>query len=613
MVRGDRDTNEVEIDQLRFVAGVTGDLQRWRNNRGFGDWTYDAYVSYSRSDGYNSLEGILDEELELSLQTSMIHPDTRQIVCGTDGDGDGIPDGNDCVPVNLFHPALYQPGGGNLGSQAEHDYLFGIREFDTVVEQTIASLVLQGELFQLPWNSTSVPLVLGFEWRRDEIDSIPNDVAADGLLFGFFSDGGAVGSRSIKEFFAETELQLVQDATLAKEWSLNLAFRWTDESTYGSDTTYSVKTLYQPIDGLTFRGTYGTSFRAPNAREQFLIGQSGFNTVTDPCVVPTEAREASLNQDEPATYDPTMDNRAQVVLDNCRANGVDPISLGLDGVNTSYSVEILRQGGEQVRSGLDPETSTSITYGVTLDLPIPAYWTLRIGITWYDVEVEDSIGLLSSQFIINDCYVDNPNNTSGFCRFLTRDADGLLDNIDSSYFNINSRTSRGVDYNALLEKDFIVGDRSLKLDFDLQITRVFENTFRFEDSFEDDASTPVSPEWEGIATLRLEYRDFRFNWETRYISGEQDAVEVFDVNPPCETLDVLCRPLARTDDYWLHNTSLSWFPREWLFTFGVRNVFDRDPPLLDTAAPETQLFNLPLGAGYDLFGRTFFVSVQRSF
>jgi iron complex outermembrane recepter protein len=613
-IRNDRDNFDVEIEQYRWVGGVKGDLPFLQSNSGgFGNWSYDVYASYSTSDGKDKGTGILEAQLLNSLATSAIDPNTGNVVCGEDANNDGIPDGNGCVPVNMYAPSIYQPGGGTFATQAERDYVFGVRSFDTEVDQTILSGVVQGDLFLLPWNDTAVPLVFGLEYRKDEIDSQPNDVARDGAFYAFFADRGAKGDRNIKEVFLETEFQLLEGVQGAEELSLNLAARWTEESTYGSDTTYSVKTLYTPVDGLTFRGTYGTSFRAPNAQEQFLLGQSGFASVVDPCVVPTEARIPSLDPSLDDTYDPTQESRSQTTLDNCAANGVDPTALGLDGTLTQYSVEVLRKGGQTVRLEIDPETSTSYTYGAVIDQQFFDNFTLRFGVTYFDIEVEDSISLLGTQFVINDCYVENENNTSAFCRFLTRDADNLLDVIDSSFINVNEQTSRGIDYNLYFQKDIIINDRNLDLEVDMRVTRLLENLFRFGDAEEDDAGTPIAPEWEGTLRLTARYNDFRFNWRANYISGEQDSLEAFSVNPACETLSQLCRPVADTDYYWTHSASVTWAPRDWTFTLGIVNMFDEEPPLVDTDAPETQLNNIPLGAGYDILGRRAFFSVRKSF
>ena len=216
------------------------------------------------------------------------------------------------------------------------------------------------------------------------------------MLFGYFADAGAKGSRTVTEFFFETEFQLLQDLRYAQEWSLNLAARWTDESTYGDNTSYSIKTVYTPVPAITFRGTYGTSFRAPDAREQFLRGTTDFQPLTDPCVVPTDAREETDLVGGDAIYDASMDDRLQIVLDNCQATGVDPTMLGLQGeVGTGRAlVESSSQGGAVVRNDLSPETSTSKTYGVVLDQPFYDDFTLRASITYYDINITNSISQL---------------------------------------------------------------------------------------------------------------------------------------------------------------------------------------------------------------------------
>ncbi len=603
-VRGDRDNNDVTLEQLRLVGGVRGDLPEWPNDFGFGNLGYETYFSYSRSDGREKIHGVLGEPLEYSLATSRIDPVSGQIVCGT---------GADCVPVNLYADSIYQPGGGNFATPAEHGFLFGVRSFDTEVLQSVFSFLLQGDLFELPWNHTAVPFVLGFEYRKDEIDSRPNDVARDGLLYGFFKDGGARGDRSIRELFLETEFQLLEGRRLAREWSLNLAARLTDETTYGSHSTYSIKSIYTPVESLSLRGTYGTSFRAPNAHEQFLIGQSGFNSIYDPCVIPREAVVPSLDPSMPGSYDPSNDTRSQTILDNCRANGVDPTMLGLDGSLSTYSVEILRKGGQQVAHDIEPETSTSYTYGVVFEHSWRDALSLRASVTYYDIEVEDSIGLLSAQFLVSDCYEDSANNSSAFCGFINRTGDGFLDIIDSSFFNFNSIVSRGIDYTLDLQRDFIIADRNLGLEARLRATQLLENRFTFQGVEEDDAETPIAPQWEGDLSLTARYGDFRMQWRVDYISGEAEDEQPLSQAPPCETLTTLCRPIAATDDYWTHRASVTWEPRDWSVTLGIANIFDRDPPLLDGDAPEIQYNNIPLGVGYDILGRRVFLSLTKDF
>ncbi len=608
-VRGDRDQVEVEQNQVRAVAGIEGDLP-WGTT-----WSYEAFGSYSWSRGVSSRAGILKDELLSSLNTAAIDPNTGNVVCGPDNDGDGIPDGQGCVPVNPFAGSLYQPGGGDFATQEERDYLFGLREFDTVFEQSVFGLIVQGDIARLPWNDIEVPLVLGLEYRKDVVDSQPNDVARDGLLFGFFSDRGAKGSRNLKEAYLETEFRLLEGKPLADELVFNLSGRFTEESTYGSQFTYSAKMRYSPVEAWDIRASYGTSFRAPNAREQFLLGQSGFLTLGDPCVVPVEARVATIDPSQPPGYDPAQDDRSQLTLDNCRSQGVDPTALGLaQGTLTSYSVETLRAGGETVQSTVEPEDSIAMTAGMVFRQPWFEGFDLSLSGTYWRIEVEDSIAQLNPAFFVQDCYVDRVSNSSAYCRFITRGSDGLLSFIDSSYFNVHKEVAAGWDWNLLFEKSVIVQDRNLDLALDMRATRTNQLLFVLGDITEDSAGRTFVPEWQGNLTVQADYADFRLTWRASYSDGGKEEAEEFDVNDTCIGLGVGCRPLNFIKSSWVHTASITWNPSDWRVTFGVRNIFDEGPQLMDNDAPGTQFNNVPLGV-YGLnhhVGRSFFAGVSRT-
>ena len=115
----------------------------------------------------------------------------------------------------MYAPSLYEGVVGDFATQAERDYLFDAREFDTDYEQTIFGASMAGDLYELPGGS--VQASIGVEYRKDEIKSMPDAVARDGLFFGYFSDGGAVGEKDMKELFVEVEAPLLANKQLAKE------------------------------------------------------------------------------------------------------------------------------------------------------------------------------------------------------------------------------------------------------------------------------------------------------------------------------------------------------------------------------------------------------------
>ena len=69
---------------------------------------------------------------------------------------------------------------------------------------------------------------------------------------------------------------------LLETLDLSAAVRWSDYSTFGSETTGKLGFRWQPIEALALRGTYSTGFRAPNLGELYGLTQFGA-TLSDPC------------------------------------------------------------------------------------------------------------------------------------------------------------------------------------------------------------------------------------------------------------------------------------------------------------------------------------------
>ncbi len=623
---------EIEVSQTRIVGGLKGELP-FLNTGAMRDWQYDVYAMISRSSGQSNRPAIINDRLVLSVDTAQRLPD-GSVVCGVDFDGDGLPDlGNDptnqaiepCVPVNLFAPEKFGFEGGTL-TPAEYDYLVGNRLFNTIFEQTVVSGFVSGVAGVLPWNSEDVNLGFGFEYREDRIRSDPGFVGQRGQQFNFFTDPGASGSRDLYELFFEAQTDLIKDAPFAQLLSVEFAARWTEESTYGSAWTYSGKGFYQPTDWLTVRGTYGTSFRAPNAREQFLRQTSGFNLIEDPCVVPDAARDASPVFGDPEIYNASNDTRSPDLLALCVGNGVDPTSLGLDPAQDfDYTTEIISGGSQDVAA----ETSRSWTAGVVFE-PLLAAETLfgveafqntglRLSATYFDILVEDSIQELSFQNIVDEC-LDLDGGTT--CGRFSRDANGLIDFIDTSPVNIGSLTSVGVDFNMLLTHDFEIAGQSIGLSLDGAASWLLEQEVEQLGAVDDNAGETESPDWTMRANLLMDWENWRLNWFTRYIQGGEENETSFGAgvtctpdpsNPSAPQINELCRAVYFTTDYWVHNASISYAADTWTFNAGVRNVFDREPELVDPQGVSLSIRNVPLGVGYDVYGRTFFVNLAKSF
>ncbi len=619
-IRGDRDFVKSDVDLMRYVAGVRGDIP-FLNAGSFENWSFDLAVVHNDATGKSLRQGVNERLLRHSLATTVVDPVTGAITCGNGSDG--------CVPVNMFAPSLYQNVSNNdFATQAERDYLIADRTFNTTYKQTLYSLMFTGDLFSLP--AGKVAAAIGYEARKDEINSIPNEVAREGLLIGYFRDLGAVGSKTTKEWYAEVEAPLLANVKAFQEVTANLAVRHTDDEFYGGAYTYSGKLSWRPIDSLILKATVGTSYRAPNLRENFLRGTSGFLNYFDPCVTPESAIALDPNNPGGFVYDPSGETRTQTVLDNCRAAGVDPEDLGitLSGQSIStYSVEVLRGVGQTT---LREEKSESLTAGFAWDQPFFEAFDMTIGAIYYQIDLRDEITQLAGQFSINSCYND-PQGDSPYCQNISRNlgGNGLFVQLRQAFLNRDALKTRGVDVNIAVDWPTQVFGRAVDFSADITLNRKLEFTDIFIDaetgvaSIDSDLGEFGYPEWEGQGILRADVGDYRYTWSTRYIGSvrmDPDLREVLDYGawPAMRTClgadagDVDCRPVGRADNYFRHDVSAFYLGDVWTIGVGARNVFNKKPPQVDGRAVFSS-FNVPLGAGYDINGRSYFFNIQARF
>lgn len=598
-----------EVSNMRFVGGMEGDLA-------FGglaerNWVYDVYVSYDRSHGSSQQIVMINPHLIESLDT-LRFDSSGNLVCGIPSDtlDFGFLNRNNCVVVNFFSPSLYTQAGGDgtFATQEETDFVFGRSITTTTLEQAMASVILTGDVFDLP--AGTVGLVLGGEFREQRITSLTDVVRSQGLASSEVPDleGDTIGSTSLWELFAETELPLLEML------SLNLSGRYTSEENFGSEFTYSIKADFTPTDFLRLRSTFGTTFRAPNLREQFLAGQAGTIAGTlDPCRVPTPANVGGV-------YDPTQDTRSPDLLANCVADGVDPTALGL-----------LATTGIPTTTGGNPdaqaETSESFTFGAVFSQPWSSRYDFQLSVTYFDIQIENTLRESNPAAILAQCYGGAPGLADPNCARIRRNpgnpATATIANVDASFINIGQLTSKGVDLNARFGMPLDMFNRSMDLTLTGTVTHLLEQKEQVdEDSpVTDAAGTIATPKWRGNVTANLGMGNWNALWRVRYI-GEGQSLDGEPFGPfspiasACGVLgapaSVQCRRVDYTDSYWQHDASISYDRDDWSVTAGVSNIFDESPPLIDQGRGPARM-NIVVQSGHDLIGRRAFINLSRRF
>lgn len=325
-----------------------------------------------------------------------------------------------CVPFNFFG-GLGPDGNGSITQEMLDFVTYTQRDFS---EQTLRNFVFNvtGDLFELPAGAAG--FAAGIEYRDQEGSFRPDPVAERGETAGIPS-GATKGAFDVTEFYGEFNLPLISSGEMY--WELNLAARHSDYSTSGSEATYKVSTLFQPMDELSLRASVSTGFRAPGIGELFGGAAREDFTFLDPCAdVLAQAGSANGGRDAP---------QPQNIIDNCAALGV-PVNF----TQGNPSLSAVSAGNEN----LTAETSDSFTVGAVWSREFDAGWieALTASVDYFDLDIDDAVQGRIPDDVITACV-----NTLDplFCDLTPRSASGALGVINNQLQNIGGIETAGFD------------------------------------------------------------------------------------------------------------------------------------------------------------------------
>jgi iron complex outermembrane receptor protein len=603
----------VELQHFRFVGGFRGEFggSNWFADHNF---AWDVSMSYDRGTGFQSQTVLNEANLSLSLDTLRFDADGN-LICGVStSDVFGFVTPDNCVPVKMFASSIYNTGAageGRFSSDAEREFLLGTRVNRTVVSQTLFSAYITGDLFEID-SGGMVGFASGIEFREDKIDSAADFLGSSGGVAAEnpLTEGETRGFRDLFEVYAEVNVPLIVGRPGVEYFGFEAAARYTDESNFGSETTERFRVTYKPNDWITASASYGTSFRAPNLREQFLANQfSGVGGDSDPCAIPDAANVGGV-------YDASQDTRSQTVLDNCVQSGADPTILGLT-ASTTIPVTI---GGNS--RDLIAETSDSFTATLQFSPDVGENWDFDFAISYFDIEIEDTVRSIAATTIMTRCYEDAPNLSSPFCSRLERGgaatdpAFNFITAVDASFVNIGLETAQGYDFNTRLMTN--IGGWQAAWTNALTIQTERDEQIFSEDPVEDLLEDFGVPEYRWTSVLSLARENWEFVWNLRYLS-ETHASRVASIDAECDSFDDATSIAGTTptasvctaDEAFYNDLAATYYADNWTVSVGVNNVFDEEPPIVDMGAGSNRLGRVT-SSGYDQFGRTLFLNATTS-
>jgi outer membrane receptor protein involved in Fe transport len=562
-----------EVDYWRFVGGARGNFL-------FNGWRYDVAAMHSSSDAtYTNIAGRESRLAEsLDVITAPVGTDPALVRNGLMCAVTLTDPSRGCIPA----PRISTQSIAGVVPDDWRAYVWRPFTGTTAYQETTFSAYIDGPLFELP--AGALQAVFGGEMRMVEIDDTPDIDSINADLKDFSVSAPTRGEDNVWEVFAEVEAPLLRNAPLAYDLTLNASMRYTNYDSYGGDTTYKYGGAWSPIEGLTFRGNYGTSFRAPALFEQFAGATSGFaNADSDPCdLYGTEL--------DPSTIE----------YANCDAE------LGNPAFDSVTGIEIISVGGAD--NGLAAETSDNLTLGVVYRPSLPAGWgELSLAVDYFDITVNDQVSRVGGLTILNLCYGDPDFRAGGgYCNLVSeRDPlDNFSLDVEDSYINIATQASAGYDYNLRWEND--IGPGTLRVNalitsFDSQASKLFP-----DDPLDELNGTLNVPDMVASWDFTYDWGAWRFFYGFDWTDSMQSNT-FFGLDPATTTFDFV------VPDYYLHNVSVRYSREdEWELTVGVQNLADEDPPTISSGA-YSRIGNAPIYNGYDYFGRTFYFNLAARF
>ena len=166
---------------------------------------------------------------------------------------------------------------------------------------------MAGQLWDF-WGAGPIGVAVGAEHRREYTEAVGRDASA-GRRSLQLNSGPTSRRPSMKatNSSAKSRCPLFRDTFLGEYAELSGSYRSFDYTTAGTGDVYGVNLIYRPIQDITFKTSYNTSFRAPDLGENFSpLGQTFANGFVDPCDTASNHLFGTYAADIGSTASPTV-------------------------------------------------------------------------------------------------------------------------------------------------------------------------------------------------------------------------------------------------------------------------------------------------------------------
>ena len=536
---------------------------------------YDWEVTFSRSDNQSD-----------SYSTQLKEEQVKKYFLGTQHDisfGDAVFRGYDGVnTIGLYDPLSEQVRADLAGTQwqASESYSNAI------------TAVVSGVAWEMDHGDAMFAAVL--EWNEQGYDMMLDDRTLakedeNGYREGWYNLTGSIGGGDRSRYAVGLELQIpVTEQILA-----SLAGRYDEyedgTTDIGGRFTPQVGISYTPIDEVLLRGTWSTSFKAPDMHRVFAEDGGYYTTGVD--IVGCEIAYYEGLKDEDGEF------------------------TDLDPVNDKFDLDNAQCAGQSIRGNtagsktLKEEEGTSYGLGIVWE----ATEDLNITLDWYKIEIEQLVvseslqGVLVNEFYCQDrsdeeLYPDFADQNdrpdiepgSAFCQNnddkITDDVEDWSDvgpfgreisSVFTSHENAAKQMVEGIDAKVNYKLETSYGDFRL----DLAWTHTLDSSYQ---ATEDGEEVHTRDKWWN-STARSVINGSLTWMQADYsltLSGRRIGSTPI-MNPPQEFGDensYYYQKVQRVDPYYTFNLTGGWAVYNDLFVSAqIVNLFNPRPPKDQTA------------------------------
>lgn len=480
------------------------------------------------------------------LRGSFAQQDWEVALTGNDNKLSGtVPDGyfsqvafarviND--PASDYNPwSLTQSAAFNSALAASGAKYTGAT-LDARSKSTSLDGLIRGDITQMP--AGPLQYAAGAQFRKESFVTSPSPALETGDIAGL---GGATPpvdrDRKINSLFGEVNVPIV------KGLEGNLSLRGDHYSDVGNATTYKASAKYQPVPMVAFRGSFGTGFRAPTLidlwQPQTLGTSEQFNDTPSP--PGTGQQDLQVNS--------------------------------LTGGNPNLKPEKSKQG--------------------SLGFVVQPMQNFSFGMDYFNIKVEDIITLPSAQEVVSRFRAGDP----AYAGLVQLNGTGDINFITQTLQNTGSAKVQGIDFDANYRQDFGSAGR-LGVYFNGTYMIQFDQTGPSGEvshkvgTIVDSAGNPVLSSntsvndgvvlrWKHYLSGTWSTGPWAFTLAQNYYRGYRDGNDL------------------NNEEHHVPSQALYDFNVEFSgvknlrLALGVRNLFDKDPPLFIPTSNQFQ-------AGYDI-------------